>query len=89
MDKAEPALGREGGRADVPPRAEALLGRTVPEDPAPRGRWERERNPDCGVLLAGHFPLASISAPLLIQLHREQDRTRVVNKSQPRPSRGF
>lgn len=56
-DKAEPALGREGGRADVTPGA-------VPQDPAPRGRWKRERNPVCGVLLAGHFSLAFVSAPL-------------------------
>lgn len=67
MDKAEAALGREGGRADVPPRAEALLVPAVPEDPAPRGRWKREGNPVCGVLLAGHFPLTSVFAPLLIK----------------------
>lgn len=48
MDKAEPALGREGGRAEVPPRAVALLGTAVPEDPAPRGPWERETNLDVG-----------------------------------------
>lgn len=27
----------------------------VPEDPAPRGCWKRERNPVCGVLLASGF----------------------------------
>lgn len=37
-----------------------------------------ERNQVCGLLLAGNFPLASIFAPLLVKLHTEQDRSRVV-----------
>lgn len=65
----------------------------VPKDPAPRGCWKRERNPVCGVLLAGCFPLASVFAPLLIRLHTEQDRAGVLNTSQPHPPpctpRGF
>lgn len=75
MDRAEPALGRNGGRADVPPRT---LG--------------KGKNPNCGVLLVGHFPLASSFAPFNEAAHRA-GQTGVVNKSRPRsspgPPRGF
>lgn len=79
MDEAEAALGREGGRADVPARAVALLVTAMPEDPAPRGPWKREE-----IQFVGSSWLdASICAPLLIKLHSEQGRTGVLNKSQP------
>lgn len=37
VDKAEPGLGREGGRKGW------CSARAVPEDPAPRGRWKEIR----------------------------------------------